>query len=240
MKLILATPFYEQKAWADFTICLVNCCAKVLQPAGIEWDFIHLSGDSYVDRARNTIAARFMEGDGTHLMFIDSDMGWSIDAFARVVAAKKDMIGATYPVKNKWENYPVAVNCNEGGFPLVEAETGFISVEMLPAGFLKISRTVFEKIAEREPGNTYIDPSDGGPETVRQNYFGVIHEGGKIYREDTAFCLRARRAGVPIWLEPRASMRHWGVKAWEGNYHEFLLAQPGGSNHVLDEAPATR
>lgn len=35
--------------------------------------------------------------------------------------------------------------------------------------------------------------------------------------------MRYREMGGRVWLEPNIKFNHIGVKAWEGNYHEYLL-----------------
>jgi hypothetical protein len=228
MKIAFATPFYEQKAWTDYVSSILQS-VQILHELDIPWTFLHLAGDSYVDRARNTLVADFLNSDATHLFFIDSDMGWTPFTFMNLIGAPGEVVGATYPMKNKWEEYPVAIECDENGFPLVDQASGLLTATLLPAGFLRIARSAFEKIEKNEPGNKYLDEKDGGPAGLRHGFFTPIQEGQTIYREDAAFCLRCARAGVKMMLEPRATLNHWGVAPRTGNYHEFLLKQPGGS-----------
>ena len=237
-KLIIATPFYEQKCWADFTQSLARTMTLCVH-AGIEAEFLSLQGDSYVDRARNTLAALFLESDGSHLLFVDSDVGWTLDAFTQLMMSREDVVGAVYPTKNRWNTYTGTVHVEDDGVPICNKD-GLILAETLPMGFTRISRSAFSIVAANEPDNCYLDPFDGGPAGPRQGYFTPIQDGKAIFREDAAFCLRCRRAGISIWCEPRATLRHWGVQSWEGNFHKFMLQQPGGSEHVLDEASAAR
>ena len=43
--------------------------------------------------------------------------------------------------------------------------------------------------------------------------------------KDIYFQQRFQECGGTVWLEPDVSIKHWGVKAWEGNYQEYLLEQ---------------
>jgi hypothetical protein len=54
MKVVIATPFYEVKAFSPYIVSLM-ATMRLLTAVGIDWDFREISGDSYVHRARNTI-----------------------------------------------------------------------------------------------------------------------------------------------------------------------------------------
>ena len=225
MKILLASPFYEVKAYSPYVSSLMKTVA-LLQKLGIEYDYWELSGDSYIDRARNTIANTFRESDYTHLLFIDSDMSWDLEGFGRLLMADADVVGAGYPCKNNWDHFSCILNCNDDGTPIVN-EQGLLSAWGVPTGFMKIRREVFDRLAEADPDNFYYEGGDDGKEpTKRYNFFGRIPPLG----EDISFCRRwVEKAGGTLWVEPRITMGHYGVKKWEGNYHEFLTRCPGGS-----------
>lgn len=223
LKLLIATPFYEVKAFSPYISSLMKTVA-LLQKIGVEYDYWELSGDSYVDRARNTIANKFMETDFTHLLFIDSDMSWDLEGFSRLLKADVDIVGAGYPCKNNWDFFSCVLNCHEDGRPKVN-EQGLLSAWGVPTGFMKIRREVFERLAEADPDNFYIETIDEEP-VKRFNFFGRVPPLG----EDISFCRRwVEKAGGELWVQPNITMGHYGVKKWEGNYHEFLMQCPGGS-----------
>lgn len=227
-KLAIATPFYESRGWAPYIHSIAASLSYLARQTSIDFDFWEISGDAYIWRARNGLAHRLLESDFSHLMFIDSDMGWDIEAFQRVVAADVDIVGAAYPVKNNWEHYGIRIQSDKMGYPLVDEKWGTVRATDVPTGFMKISRTVFDRIRANEPDNWYWTPSGDGAARIH-NYFGHLLEDHVIYGEDISFCRRATRAGCELHVETRASMLHMGVKAWTGNYHDFLCRQPGGS-----------
>jgi hypothetical protein len=224
MKLLISTPFYEMKGFSPYISSLM-ATAKLLHQAGIEYDFWELSGDSYVDRARNTIANKFMESDYTHLVFIDSDHAWDLDSFANLLKADEDVVGAGYPCKNKWDFFSCILETLDDGKPIVN-ENGQIQAWGVPTGFMKIRRQVFVDLAEKMPDNFYMT---GDPETGEQskvfNFFGRMPPLG----EDISFCRRWASIGGKLWVEPRVTITHYGVKGWTGNYDTFLKQCPGGS-----------
>lgn len=224
MKLLIATPFYEMKGFSPYISSLVYTC-KLLHQAGIEFDFWELSGDSYVDRARNTIANKFMDSDYTDLVFIDSDHKWDLEGFTNLLKADFPIVGAGYPCKNQWDFFSCILETLDDGKPIVNAQ-GLIKAWGIPTGFMKIKREVFVQLAEKMPDNYYMANNvETGEEVKVFNFFGRIPPMG----EDISFCRRWAGIGGELWVEPRVTITHYGVKGWEGCYDTFLKQCPGGS-----------
>ena len=233
MKLVIATPFYEVKAYSPYITSLLNS-VKVLDELGIEWDYYELSGDSYVDRAKNTLVHRFLQSDFTHIFMVDSDESWDVEGFARLIRAALDgaeVVGGAYPCKNNWEFF--------GCIPKIDEETGFVmgkengDIRLLdmwgiPGGFIIYSREAFERT--RPNLKTYTDPIRN--ETYLECFNCHIEEGGSRVGEDIYFQIRYKEMGGKVWLEPNINILHWGIKAWAGNYHEYLLNNKG--SHEVD------
>ena len=124
-------------------------------------------GESLITRARNNCVATFMaHPEWTHLFWIDSDIGFSAEAFYRLLLADKDVVAGIYPLKR--ENWPAegvpagttqadfermytcyTVNTDakdeNGEIVLRVDEEGFMKVNDAPTGFMVIKRGVFEK-----------------------------------------------------------------------------------------------
>ncbi len=225
MKLLIATPFYETKGWSPYIRSLVASTMFLAKHTPIEMTFWAWEGDSYIDRARNGIAHLFMKSDCTHLLFIDSDMEWNIEGLSMLLAADVEVVGAGYPCKNLWDFYGCLLYTNPDQTPLVN-EQGLIQVWGVPTGFMKIKREVFTKLMEAEPDNWYHGEGPDDKKVIKMyNFFGRIVPLG----EDISFCRRWTAIGGKLWVEPRITIVHYGVKGWEGNYDKFLKSCPGGS-----------
>ena len=223
-KIMFATPFYENKGYSPYIRSLFQSVYALARHTKLEFDFQEISGGSYIDHNRNLLAALFLDSDCTHLLFIDSDHSWDLKGLLRVIAADKDIVGAAYPVKNNWAQYGVTIHTDDNGIPKVNAQ-GLIHADKVPTGFMKIRRSVFEKLAEAYPDDWYWHGD------VRlYNFFGHLTVDHVRYGEDISFGIRWQRIGGEIWLEPRVSMGHYGSHGWYGNYHEFLMKQSGGKN----------
>ncbi len=163
-KVIIATPFYELKGFSPYIKSMTET-TRLLTMHGIQWDFMDLSGDSYVHRARNSMCMNFLEDPwATDLFFIDSDMAWDPRAFVDMMFRPEPVVGGTYPVKNKWDlwtSQPEIADADTDhahfvGIPLPDG-SALIKANRLAGGFLRIKRSVLEKYIEFYPMNNYGD-----------------------------------------------------------------------------------
>lgn len=178
-KLFLAVPMYGGQCAGMFTRSiadLTGLCAKYQIPL----QFYFLFNESLVTRARNYCADEFVRSDCTHLMFIDSDIGFNAkDVIAMLglscQAEKYHVLCGPYPKKTiSWEKIKMAVdkgvadeNPNElenyvGDFVFNPKKgTGSIKIsepcEVLEGGtgFMLIQRKVFEEYDKNYPQMLY-------------------------------------------------------------------------------------
>lgn len=228
-KYMFATPFYELKGYSPYIRSIFQTVYALARRTSVEFEYIERSGDSYVWRARNMLADTFMRSDYSHLFFIDSDHGWDLEAIMRMLKADVEVVGATYPMKNGWEQYAGTVYTDEKGIPELDHETGLIRAHSVPTGFMKIKRSVFEKMKKAYPHSWYFDTDENGITRKFYDYFGHLTTNHVKMGEDISFCRRWELIGGELWIEPRCNIAHCGQKIWEGNYHQYLMRQPGGS-----------
>tara|TARA_Y100000310_G_scaffold345755_1_gene469316 strand:- start:4862 stop:5575 length:714 start_codon:yes stop_codon:yes gene_type:complete len=224
MKIAIATPFYEVKGYSPYIISLMNT-VKGLNELQMEYDYYELSGDSYVDRAKNTIAHRFMESDFTHLFMVDSDLGWDVMGFMRIVKAAKlgfDCVGGAFPNKNNWQSYGVILMHDKEGFPVGYQQNGtrLLDCIAIPGGFIMYSKKAFKSV---QPAIKKYKSIQGDQDSIdHYEYFACdTVEKGRM-GEDVYFQNKLRQAGGKVMLEPNVHFVHYGVKGWAGNFHEHL------------------
>jgi hypothetical protein len=95
----------------------------------------------------------------------------------------------------------------------------------VPAGFLKVTASAIDQFMRAYPELCY------GPQFALS--IDLFHHGahdGLWWGEDYAFSRNYLALGGEIWLVPDVSIDHWqGDYPYTGNFHQFLLRQPGGA-----------
>lgn len=223
-KVAIATPFYNLQAFSTYIHSLVET-TKALTALDIRWEFWPLHGDSYVQRARNTICGKFLDSDFSDLFFIDSDQDWDVAAVLRVLLAPFDIVGASYKMKNNWDAWTAVVKMN-GSHPYgiqTGADSAFLEATLLPCGFMRIRRQALCKFRDAYPDLRYYDEgSEGNRGRQYVNFFECSTQGGIFYGEDATFCKRWLDIGGQLWVEPKATITHYGIGGWRGNLDQTL------------------
>lgn len=172
-KLFVAAPMYGGQNYGMFTkSCndLSSLCTKY----GIELRFHYLFNESLITRARNYCCDEFLRSEATHLMFIDSDIGFNANDVLTMLALQSeeseyDVLCGPYPKKCiSWEKIKAAVDKGVGDndpnllekfvgdyvFNIVNNGTGQINLleptEVMESGtgFMMIRKSSLVKFAE--------------------------------------------------------------------------------------------
>lgn len=204
----------------------------MLRDAGIEFDEFIVENCPYLPTARNTLVAMFLDDpEATDLFFIDSDLSFDPAGAVKILARSEGIVAGIYPLKRMAESYPVKLR-TEDGIPL--GRDGLIEAELLPTGFMRIKRGVFDRLKAAYPHLQYADSVVeilGHKTKEAWDFFhmGIDSERQRWTTEDYAFCQRWRDIGGTLWVYPDINFEHVGSHPYTGNLHEFLLRQPGGS-----------
>lgn len=228
-KVIIATPFRTMEAASQYIGSLVQL-VKVLERARIDWDHWGLDGDSYADRAKNTLAQRFFEMGGDPedcLFYIDSDEDFDVLGFWRVLLAKEEVVGANYMIKNNWGHWGAKWKTDPEGRPIGRVKSdgsALLEAEWLTGGFLRIKRSALQKYHDHYTDLRFYDPSadPNNPERLYTVFFERRREGLGFLGEDRLFCKRWAEMGGTLWIEPNVTIGHYGVKCWKGNLDQHL------------------
>jgi glycosyltransferase involved in cell wall biosynthesis len=233
MKVVIATPFYELKGFSPYIASLL-ATVKLLTQVGIQWEFMELSGDSYVHRARNTMCDRFLQDpDATDLFFIDSDMSWDPAGFVKMCLLPDDVVGGSYPVKHgesMWTSIPQMFEENDAyhykGRELGDG-TALLQAFVLAGGFLRIKRNVLERFRNHYPTDWYKEPSTdpSRPEKKYSKFFAAEQIDGMFYGEDHYFSRKLREMGTPMFIYPNVTISHFFTKPHTGNLDQWLKQQ---------------
>lgn len=223
--LMIAVPAYGSNL---HTACAKSINAATIQLAmlGIYHDVCYLVSESMVTRARDQILAVFMGSPQfSHLLMVDSDVEFPREAPLRLLADSRyhDIVMCLYPKKKQPLEWPIFWNDADLSAIRTDPRTGCVEVQAGPAGFFMVSRAAVTKLIAANPDLKY---AAGQPyDEYRYALFNPIQEGTTLWSEDITFCLRWRRLGGSLWLNPYFDLTHWvGGVSFRGHTLDLFRA----------------
>jgi glycosyltransferase involved in cell wall biosynthesis len=208
------------------TLDAVAGSVPVLDAAGYDHYLVTEVGNPYISGARAAMLRKALDVKADIIVFIDHDVSWRPDDLVKLIQSEGDVVAGLYRFKTDGEEtYMGVLDDDKDGFPKVRAD-GCIKATRVPAGFLKLTREAVNKFMVAYPHLMYGEACNP--------HIDIFNHGahkGAFWGEDYSFCRNWTDAGGEIWIVPNVSLTHHaGDKDYPGNYHEFLLKQPGGSN----------
>lgn len=181
--------------------------------------------DIYLLRAQ--ICEDFLhDTDADDLVMIDSDVGWEPGGLQRLIGHDVDFVAGAYPKRQDPITFMFRSPLDDGEPLMGSPETGLVEVHGMPGGFMRMKRSVLEKM--RDAYKADFECLDNWTETktvVRyfDPYYWTDKEGRRrCLAEDYAFCQRWRDIGGKVHLDASISMSHTGKKAYIGKLGEFI------------------
>ena len=221
MKVVIATPTLT-KPRPEYLASL-EASVDELDKEGIEHQTVFEVGCPYISHARATMLRKALDAGADVIIFIDHDLSWEPKDLVNLIKTEGEVVSGLYRFKKDEIEYMGVLECHFDGRPILR-EDGCIRGEKIPAGFMKITREGVRKFMRSYPELVY-----GNPENPSVDLFNHGAHKGVWYGEDYSFSRRWKECGGEIWIIPNMNLGHHGDKSYSGNYHEFLLRQPGGS-----------
>jgi len=244
MNIFIAIPCYAGNI-SNLTFHSLFNIIKPLNDMGHNLTIRTLPTESLISRGRNKFATMFLddkEFNGTHLLFIDSDIGFNINNLKRVIEFNKDVVTCTYPVKGfYWQqlldrikkntdmdeklmrDYLLQFNVNL--YPNTQFNKGFARVKESATGFMMIKREVFTTIMNKNPHLKYKPDLRTGIEGSDNAYdffpVGCYKEKDGVTRylsEDYYFCRLWEECGGEIWTDLQTPITHLGFTEYHGSF----------------------
>ncbi len=192
-------------------------------------------GNPYISGARASMLKRGLRSQGDIFLFLDDDLSWDPKDLLKLVQTEGEVVGGTYRARDDTEeNYMGRVLQDENGKITSMRDDGCIECSCLPAGFLKVTKEGVDKFMKGYPELCY---GPGYDQAVDLFNHGAWK--GLWWGEDYAFCRRWRDIGGKVWLIPDMNIDHheWATperpegRVYKGNFHQFMMRQPGGILH---------
>lgn len=245
---VIMTPSHDGKYFHNYTLSLLNTVHHAAA-RHLPLQVFMQRGESLITRARNNGVAEFLQHpEWTHLFWIDSDIGFSVEAFHRLLLSGRDIAAGIYPLKKEnWPSEGVAAGTTRADFERrytgytvntapkagetaitlhVDAD-GFMEVDEAPTGFMCIKRSVFERMVAAYPELQYVSDSDYSADNgFHYRFFDcfVDPQSRRYLSEDYAFCRLWQQIGGKIHVDVQSNLTHQGAKLYAGPFAESLAA----------------
>lgn len=193
--------------------------------------FVGTRADPILHEGRNRLAQAYVASSYTHLLMVDSDVGFKPETVFAMLDRDVDFAAGAVPMRSyDWPKIERAVALGRDHperfgtrFAVVLEEEPLAGASWWPVArvggaFMLLTRRVFEKVAEGTPHLAWTDKQG----KQKHNYFDTEIVNGEPWSEDFAFCNRWRKAGGVIWLYADATFTHEGPRIFDGNLGELV------------------
>lgn len=212
----IATPAYEGKVNLSYHR---SCTRALLQlgQQGIKLLMFAREGDGLIGRTRSMMVSYFLANPEkpTHLMFIDSDIGFDPQDIVRMIDTGHDFVTASYRKRQPEELYSVK--------PLsyTKPVNGCIEVQYNTTGFMMLSRQCILKLIANYPERRCMIGTGGWYTAENQFAYDLfpcpIDRQGMFLSEDYGICDLWRRIGGKVYLLPDVTLSHTGPCDFRGS-----------------------
>lgn len=208
-KVFIATPAFDGKVNVQYAIALAETYALLLSK-DIECQICMHSSGSLLVAERNRLNKAFLKSDATHMLCIDSDLGWPPQAVSALLDHDVDFVGGCYPARG--ENIFLFRPCYQENGSIEFGKNNLLKMKYIPAGFMLIKRCVIEKLHEIFTQD-YFKPKD--PNQENDDGFCIFNtevRNGEFWGEDFVFCRKVRECGFEILVDPLIEFDHCGTR----------------------------
>lgn len=204
--MFIATPAYGgQVTEPYFRSCMALREALIL--SNIDHELYTIANESLIQRARNTIAKRFLESKHEKLFFIDADIEFTPEDVSKLWNMDEKIAVGVYAMKKPGAGY--AAWYKGKLVHDLDSLDEIIEVDYAGTGFFMVDRSVLEKMRDELPERVH---EDGAGESFA--WFDPRVEDGIYLSEDYAFCKDARSLGYEIKMNTTVRLKHHGTFAF--------------------------
>jgi len=258
VKLFVATPVHSDVSihYMQSVFKLQAECNRKKVPI-----MLQLMKSSLVTSGRNLCVSEFLNSNYTHMLFIDSDILFSVDSIFQMLDKEEEVLSIPYPMKNiqwdkvieKWKGIP-SMNyqqaCTSGNmYPVrikgdeddITVKDGLIELSHSMTGCLMIKREALEKMIKAYPDLTIRQETmiDGKPELRKNlyNFFDTYYDKeSKLYLgEDFAFSRLWTKIGGKCMALITEYITHVGDYQFTGRLIDEMVAIPTDSIDTSDK-----
>jgi len=184
-------------------LCLLELMKYEINRGEVDLHICFLVGESLIQRARNTIANKFLRSKYDYLLMIDSDIIFKKEVLQQLLSHNKPLIGANYVHKNtmkRWAGKPD------------DFDEELSPASFIPTGMILIKRNTLDLLKERIDVPTYKTS-----ESLKEyGFFNCFIDNNILLSEDWAFSKRCEQAKIKGYIDNTIQLGHIGQKIYVG------------------------
>jgi len=213
--IVLCTPIYTNVT-PQFLSSVLQLQLLFIKK-NIPFQYIFLSNDSLIPRARNKLCKYFLDiPNAMYLLFIDSDIEFNPNDIIRLYLANKDIIGIAYALKKLYNDKTIGVYNLLDECIDEDKEKEINEALEIGTGIMLIKRYVLLKMIESNPDDYILldNPEDvEKPINERKYYrfFDTLINNNRYLSEDYMFCQKWRNLNGKIYLLKNTVTIHHGT-----------------------------
>lgn len=180
--------------------------------------------------------------NSSHILFIDSDMGFPPELVTDMIMFDEPLVGTIYPQRK----LPLSWAGSGTGSSVTQRRGDFMEVEGVGFGCTLIRRDCIAKMIDAHPEliDTRLHLHPAG-ETLRQTgtnrllrFFEKMDLPDRgIVSEDLSFCIRHRNAGGQVWAAIGHKISHVGPYDFAARYLDVIEQQAASANQMEAVTP---
>lgn len=196
---------------------------------------------SDIVEVRNLFLTAWYDGytQHSHMLFMDSDMGFDAGYVRDALKFNKPLVGTFY--RRRQEEISIVGTAYKSPHTIDDVVDGFLRSSGVGGGGMLISRGLVDEMLRKMPWLRDELPSvlaENAPEEVKQliRAFDPIREGTRRLSEDMSFCQRWMDCGGEIWANVRYPISHIGPHDYQICY-ELELKRNAVKKQLLEACP---
>jgi hypothetical protein len=253
INVMIATPTAGASVYTRYMLSIIQLLASTQSRPGVKFTPPYFTEGALIPHSRNALASMLLEtADLTHLLFVDSDIGFEPAAVYQMLDFNKPVSACTYPKRalNQGRLHAAARDIEDaslawraaqnyvgfedliktphasGGMAL-EVKNGFVRTMRVGMGLTLIRRDALETLRAQFPHlNRPANDSYkilGVKTSVFQVFESEPDSDGIYVGEDLAFCRRwTEGCGGEIWLNVDPVVTHSGPVEFSGRLVDRL------------------
>lgn len=210
MKVFIATPAFDGRVHVQYAVALAET-QTLLASYGIPVQVQINSSGSLLVAERNRLNKAFLASNCTHMLCIDSDLGWPAGAVKAMLDHDVDFVAGLYPARGEANVFLFRPVYREDK-SIETTDKGLLKMNSIPAGFMLMKRHVLERMTSHF-SHLYFEPKH--KDYKHENGYCLFNTevvDGEFWGEDYVFCRRVRESGFEVLVDPLIEFDHAGVR----------------------------